>query len=254
MAQAAPDRRHRDQAQPQPRRPRRDRLPPALPRPDRDRPAGKRPAGGLDGELDRAFPRLARPGQAREPGAALGAGDRRRPRQGDAAGQAARSTGTPGSATTPWSAPRSRRPIPRPSATSTGACSSPAASRGRCLRASANGRRRAARRTSSCRRGFSRTSARRASDVLTLMTLRSQRPVQHHDLRLQRPVARHRGHAQGRADEPGRHRAARPCRRRAGRDRHRHRGGPSARSPACGSSPTTSRRAAAPATIPRATR
>ena len=39
-----------------------------------------------------------------------------------------------------------------------------------------------------------------------------QRPVQHDDLRLQRPVARHRGHARRAADQPGGDAARRPQR------------------------------------------
>ena len=57
----------RDQAQSQPPRPGRGHLSAAVPRPDRDRPAGKRPAGGVDGGFDHLHSRLARSAQAGRP-------------------------------------------------------------------------------------------------------------------------------------------------------------------------------------------
>ena len=125
-----------DQAQPQPRWCT-ARSPSSCPASAASRSTSRRPARRPCRMEDSTglHPRLARPCQAGEPASAVGAQDRRRDRQGDAAAQPAASTGTPGSPTTRGSATPSRRPIRTSSRTSTSACGSRAASTARFRRA-----------------------------------------------------------------------------------------------------------------------
>ena len=83
LDEAAPVRPDRDEAEPQPSPARRGDLSPALPRPHRGGRAGERQAARLDGGFHRLHPRLDRLAPAGEPRASVGAEDRRRTRQGD---------------------------------------------------------------------------------------------------------------------------------------------------------------------------
>ena len=87
LARDAPDRPDRHQAQPQPPGARRGRLSAALPRPHRRRHPGERAAGRHHGGHLQLHPRLARRCASRRASICVRAGDRRRPRQGDAAAQ-----------------------------------------------------------------------------------------------------------------------------------------------------------------------